>query len=133
MASEPRRGLADDAGSAPVEFLLVGLVLTFLTLGVLQFGLALYVRNVLHDAAVEGAYVAALADTTHAAGADRTRDIISRTVGEQYATDIAVRETGRLGEPMIEVSVRAALPILGLLGAPGTLEVTAHAPVESFD
>ena len=47
--------LADDRGSSPVEFVLVGALLTLLTLGVLQLGLAVYVRNVVHDAAVEGA------------------------------------------------------------------------------
>ena len=46
----------DDRGSAPVEFVLVGTMLTFLTLGVLQFGFAVYVRNVVHDAAVDCAY-----------------------------------------------------------------------------
>jgi hypothetical protein len=29
--------------------------------------------------------------------------------------------------------VTATLPMVGLLGAPRALEVTAHAPVESFD
>ncbi|GAA1936514.1 pilus assembly protein [Microbacterium aoyamense] len=133
MDSRLRRTLADDAGSTPVEFLLVGIVLTFLTLGVLQFGFALYVRNVVHDAAVEGAYVAALADTTPAAGVDRTREIVARAVGAQYTTDIAVRETTTVGGPTIELSVRATLPLVGLFGVPGTLEVTAHAPAESFD
>ena len=51
----------DEGGASPVEFVLVGTLLTMLTLGVLQLGLAIYVRNVLHDAAVEGAYHAALA------------------------------------------------------------------------
>ncbi|HET8926556.1 MAG TPA: TadE/TadG family type IV pilus assembly protein, partial [Microbacterium sp.] len=55
---------SDDAGSSPVEFVLVGALLTVLTLAVLQLGLAVYVRNVVHDAAVEGAFHAALADTS---------------------------------------------------------------------
>ncbi len=46
--------LADDRGSSAVEFLLVGTLLTALTLAVLQLALAVYVRNVVHDAAVEG-------------------------------------------------------------------------------
>ncbi|MGV2903347.1 TadE/TadG family type IV pilus assembly protein, partial [Microbacterium sp. AGC62] len=49
------RALADERGSSPVEFLLVGTLLTALTLGVLQLALAVYVRNVVHDAAVGGA------------------------------------------------------------------------------
>ncbi|MFB8148057.1 TadE/TadG family type IV pilus assembly protein [Microbacterium sp. NPDC056003] len=122
----------DEEGSSPVEFVLVGALLTVLTLGVLQFGVAVYVRNVVHDAAVEGAYHAALADTSLDDGARRTREIVSRTVGEEYATDIDVRETDALGHMSVEVTVRAMLPLVGLLGAPRTMEVTARAPVESF-
>lgn len=125
--------LSDDVGASPVEFVLVGTLLTVLTLGVLQFGLAVYVRNVLHDAAVEGAYHAALADTTLADGAQRTRDIVGRTIGAEYATDVTVRETASLGQQTVEVRVESTLPLVGLLGAPRGLEVTAHAPVESFD
>lgn len=123
----------DDAGSSPVEFVLVGALLTVLTLGVLQFGLAVYVRNVVHDAAVEGAFHAALADTTLDEGAQRTRDIVSRTIGVEYATDVAVRESTSLGQETVQVRVAATLPLIGLLGAPRSMEVTAHAPVESFD
>lgn len=125
--------IRDDVGASPVEFVLVGTLLTVLTLGVLQFGLAVYVRNVVHDAAVEGAYHAALADTTLEDGARRTRDIVDRTIGGGYATDVSVRETSALGQATVEISVAATLPLVGLLGAPRSLEVTAHAPVESFD
>jgi Flp pilus assembly protein TadG len=116
-----------------VEFVLVGTLLTVLTLGVLQFGLAVYVRNVVHDAAVEGAYHAALADTSLEDGVRRTRDIVTRTIGAEYASEVTVRETSALGQPSVEVRVEATLPLIGLLGAPRGMEVTAHAPVESFD
>ena len=128
-----RAAAEGEAGSSPVEFVLVGALLTVLTLGVLQFGLAVYVRNVVHDAAVEGAYHAALADTSLAEGAQRTSDIVSRTVGEGYAADVVVRETAGLGHPSVEVTVQAVLPLVGLLGAPRTMEVIARAPLESFD
>ena len=125
--------LRDEEGSSPVEFVLVGTLLTVLTLAVLQFGLAVYVRNVVHDAAVEGAYHAALADTSLGEGAARTRDIVSRTIGADYAGDVTVHETSALGHAAVEVRIRTTLPLIGLLGAPRSLEVTAHAPVESFD
>lgn len=123
----------DDRGSSPVEFVLVGTLLTVLTLGVLQFGLAVYVRNVVHDAAVEGAYHAALADTSPADGERRTRDIVSRTVGAEYASDVRVRELAASGGAVVEVTVRTTLPLVGFLGLPRSLEVTARAPAESFD
>ena len=123
----------DDTGASPVEFVLVGTLLTVLTLAVLQFGLAVYVCNVVHDAAVEGAYHAALADTTLAEGAERTKDIVTRTVGAAFAAEVSVRETTELGHAVVEVRVEGTLPLVGLLGAPRTLEVMAHAPVESLD
>lgn len=124
---------ADESGSSPVEFVLVGAMLTVLTLAVVQFGLAVYVRNVVHDAAVDGAYHAALADTSLADGEERTRSIVSRTIGEQYATDIAARTSGALGHETVEMRVVTTLPLAGLLGMPRAWEVTAHAPIESFD
>lgn len=133
LAGRVRRALADDAGSAPVEFVLVGALLTVLTLAVIQLALAVYVRNVVHDAAVEGAFHAALADTSAAEGAERTRELVSRAVGDAYARDIAVEETGSGGVPEVRITVRTTLPLLGLLGADGAMEVSARAPLESLD
>ncbi|MGN8024877.1 TadE/TadG family type IV pilus assembly protein [Microbacterium sp. 22242] len=122
----------DDRGSSPVEFVLVGVLLTALTLGVVQFALVLYVRNVVHDAAVEGAHVAALADTDPGEGVQRTAQVIGRAVGADYAQDVSVRETSALGVPTVEITVRTTLPLIGFLGAPSGLEVTGRAPVESL-
>ncbi|GAA2903922.1 TadE/TadG family type IV pilus assembly protein [Microbacterium esteraromaticum] len=122
----------DDRGSSPVEFVLVGALLTALTLAVLQVALAVYVRNVVHDAAVEGAHYAALADTSLEEGASRTKAVIIRAVGADYADDIAVGEDDSLGYPCVTVRVRTALPVLGLVGVPYGMEVEARAPVESF-
>lgn len=128
-----RAVVEDEGGASPVEFVLVGTLLTILTLGVLQLGLAIYVRNVVHDAAVEGAYHAALADTSLADGARRTAEIVSRTVGSEYASDVAVEATAELGHPSVLVTVRCPFPLIGLLGMPRILEVSAHAPLESLD
>ena len=35
--------------------------------------------------------------------------------------------------PAVAVTVRATLPLAGLFGLPHGMEVTAHAPLESFD
>lgn len=126
------RGIADDRGSSPVEFLLVGTLLTVLTLAVLQLAFAVYVRNVVHDAAVEGAYYAALADTGLDEGVERTREVITRAIGASYAEEITVAESARLGFPTVEVRVRTTLPVIGLLGVPYAWEVEAHAPEESL-
>lgn len=131
--SRRRDLLADDTGAAPVEFVLVGALLTVLTMAVLQFGFAVYVRNVVHDAAVEGAYHAALADTTLADGAARTEQVLSRVVGEAYGVEVDVAEETRFGYAAVAVTVRATLPLVGVWGLPEALEVTAHAPAESLD
>lgn len=123
-----RQALDDEEGSSPVEFVLVGGLLTLLTVAVLQLALAVYVRNVVHDAAVEGAFHAALADTTLAEGAARTRDLIGRAVATSYAEDVTAVERGET----VRVTVRTTLPLLGLWGSPRALEVTAHAPTESL-
>lgn len=125
--------LRDERGSSPVEFVLVGTLLTLLTLAVLQLALAVYVRNVVHDAAVEGAYYAALADTTVEQGVARARESITRAVGEQYAEDVSASRSTSLGQPTIDVRIRTTLPVIGLLGVPFGLKVDAHAPEESFD
>lgn len=101
-------------------------------MGVLQLGLVVYVRNVAHDAAVEGAYRAALADQTPAAGAQRTREVIARTIGPAYAADVGARRSVRAGIEVTEVTVRSPLPVAGLVGIPRVLEVSAVAPTESF-
>lgn len=124
--------LGDDRGSSPVEFVLVGTLLTALTLAVLQVAFAVYVRNVVHDAAVEGAYYAALADTAPEEGIERTRDVISRTIGAAYAEDVWIGTSGSAPYDTVDVRVRTTFPLLGLIGIPLAMEVEAHAPAETF-
>lgn len=126
-------GVIDDRGSNPVEFVLVGTLLTALTLAVLQLAFAIYVRNVVHDAPVEGAYYAALADTTDKEGEERAREVIRRAVGPSYADDITVASARREGQETVEVRIRTTLPVFGLVGVPAALQVEASAPPESFD
>lgn len=128
------RGIWDDErGSAPVEFVMVAALLTALTLGVIQLGVATYVRNVVHDAAVEGAYYGALADTSTGSAISRTREVITRAIGSEYGTDVATRVIAIDGQPAVEVTVRTGIPLVGLWPSGLQTEVTAHAPLESFD
>lgn len=132
IARDELRAFDGDRGSSPVEFVLVGSLLTVLTLAVMQLALAVYVRNVVHDAAVEGAYVAALADADPADGVDRAREVITRAVGALYAEDIVVVQEQVLGAQIVKVAVTAPLPVMGLLGLPHALTVEADAPKETF-
>ena len=122
----------DDTGSAIAEFVMVSALLAVLTLSVLQLGLALLVRNTVLDAAAEGARVASLADNTPADGIARTVDLISVAIGPTYAADVTATSGTYLGHPAVVITVRAPLPVLGLLGPSGGLEVSGHAAVEQL-
>lgn len=125
--------LSDDRGSSAVEFLLVSIVLTALTLGVLQFAVAVYLHNLTHDAAVEGAYFAALADVDVSEGAVRTRAILDRTVGGGFVGSATARLIGQGETAMVEIRVTTHLPLVGFFGIPEAWEVTARAPRESLE
>ena len=125
--------IRDDRGSAVVEFVLVGMMLTFLTLAVLQLGLALHIRNTVLDAAAEGARFGALADNVPADGVGRTIELISSAIGPGYASDVSVSEGEWMGYPALTITVRTTLPVLGPLGPAGALEVSGHAVVETLD
>ena len=122
-----------ERGSAPAEFVMVGALLTLLTLSVVQLGLAMHVRNTLLDAAGEGARFAALADRTLADGAVRTRELITTAIGPAYATDVSITEGAYLGHRAAVVTVRAPLPVIGLIGFDGGVEVTGRAALEIVD
>lgn len=128
----PRPSLRDDDGSAVAEFVLVGALLTVLTLSVLQLGLALHIRNTVRDAASEGARFAALADNGLDDGVRRSRDLIATALGADYASDVTAGYGRYRGHPSAIVTVRAPLPLIGLLGIDGGLEVVGHAAVESL-
>lgn len=120
----------EESGSAVVEFVFVGILLTFLTLGVLQLGLALHVRNTIQDAASEGARWGALIDSTPADGVQRTRELITTAVGEQYARGISVSSQQWMGAPATVITVKAPLPMIGLWGPATSMEVSGHAATE---
>ncbi|MEX1079254.1 MAG: TadE/TadG family type IV pilus assembly protein [Homoserinimonas sp.] len=125
--------LADDSGTAVAEFVMVGALLTLLTLSVMQLGLALHIRNTVLDAAAEGARFAALADNELADGVARTRDLITVALGPDYAADVTASTGSYLGHPAAAVTVRTPLPLFGLVGVDDGLEVVGHAAIETLD
>ncbi len=126
-----RSPLASEEGSAPAEFVLVGALLLVLVLGVVQLGLDLLVRNTVLDAASEGARWASLAGNDLADGVGRTRELIDVSIGPAYAQDVTARRSEILGRPAAVVTVRAPLPVVGLLGLGRDLEVSGHAVLEA--
>ncbi|MBX3194570.1 MAG: pilus assembly protein [Microbacteriaceae bacterium] len=125
--------MRSERGSAVAEFVLVGALLTALTLAVLQLGLALHVRNTVLDAAAEGARFAALADNTPADGVARCRELIAAAIGDGYAGDVGASLGDWRGHPAVTITVRTTLPVIGLLGIAEALEVSGHAAIETLD
>lgn len=124
------RRAIDDRGSAAAEFVMVGALLTVLTVSVLQLGFALHIRNTVIDAAAEGARFGALADNQPSDGVARTQDIISTALSPGYARDVSV-SVGRFGgHPAVIVTVRTPLPLLGLAGVDNALELSGRAAIE---
>src|SRR5215207_3315744 len=67
---------AGERGSAVVDFVLVGSLLTLFFLAIIQLTLVLHVRNTLIDAAASGARYGTLADRGAADAQERTRSLI---------------------------------------------------------
>src|SRR4051794_41901002 len=80
--SDPR----GDHGSAAVDFVLVGTLVTLLFLAVIQLGVDYHVRNVLAASVAEGARYGANADVADpAAGGPRGHRPVTPGVGGGYA------------------------------------------------
>ncbi|MEJ5866118.1 TadE/TadG family type IV pilus assembly protein [Pseudokineococcus sp. 5B2Z-1] len=126
----PRRRLTtatrDDRGAAVVDFALVSALLTLVLVGVVQLAVVLHVRATVVDCAAEGARYGALADRTPEDGAERTRELLTAALSPAYARDVraSVRAVG--GRELVEVRVRAPLPVAGLVGVGDALDLTGR-------
>ena len=113
-------------GSAAVDFVLVSALLTLMFVGVLQLALALHVRNTLVDAAGEGARYGALVGRDGSDAEDRTEQLIASALSDRLAQDVTAATEQIGGVQTVVVTVRAPLPVMGLVG-PRTLELSGHA------
>ncbi|WP_276313704.1 TadE/TadG family type IV pilus assembly protein [Antribacter gilvus] len=117
----------EDAGSAIAEFVMVSALVLALLLGVVQVALAVHVRSLTTDAAAEGARLAGRADRDLDDGVARTRALIAAALSGDFAEEVTARSVTRDGLPVVEVTVVAPLPVVGLLGPSGSLTVRGHA------
>lgn len=137
-APAPAFGAGEDAdlprhaerGSAVVDFVLVGGLLTMFFLAIIQLTLVLHVRNTLIDAAASGARYGTLADRSAADAAERTRALIGTALNAGFAEQVSTAETTVNGFRTLEVTVRAPMPVIGLIGPREMLEVRGHAAVQ---
>jgi hypothetical protein len=54
-------------------------------------------------------------------------------VGEGYTGDVGATLADHRGASVVTVTVRAPLPVVGLIGLPGVLEVEGHAVLETLE
>ncbi len=115
-----------DDGSAPVEFVLVGTLVVFLFLGVLQLGLLLHMRNVVVASASEAARAAAHADASCRDGVARFEQLVGDSLSP--AVLAGVRRPVRCGPDgdapdVVRLTVDVDLPLVFLPF--GSVSVTA--------
>ncbi|WP_427018587.1 TadE/TadG family type IV pilus assembly protein [Pseudarthrobacter sp. P1] len=110
-----------------MDFVLVSALLTLLFLAVVQLALVLHVRNTVADAASSGARYGTLADRTADDARGRTASLIATALGPGYAQQVSTAVQSIDGVAVLTVTVRAPLPVIGLLGPSRSLEVSGHA------
>lgn len=113
-----------------VDFVLVGGLLTLFFLAIVQLTLVLHVRNTLTDAAASGARYGTLADRSAVDARERTAQLIGVALNTEFAQDVTTSEATFQGVRTLEVTVRAPLPVIGLIGPRAVLEVKGHAAIQ---
>jgi Flp pilus assembly protein TadG len=119
----------DDSGAAVVEFVLVSVLLTTLFLGVLQVGLALFVRNTLVACAQDGARLAANRDRTLLDGEERAQRCAQSALPMASRRSVSSSVVFMGSRPVAEVRLTTRLPLIGPFG-PRSLAVYGHALLE---
>jgi Flp pilus assembly protein TadG len=127
------RSARGETGSAPVDFVLVGSLLTMLFMAVVQVGVDFHVRDVLAACVADGARYGANADVASAGdGAAAANREISAELGPGYAQAVAAPRQDEVdGVPVVTVEVTARLPLLAwFLPVGPAVHATGHALLE---
>lgn len=123
--------VCNESGSAVVDFVMVGALVIVVFVALLQVALGVYARNVLTDAAGDGARRAALVGGTEAEARRRVQTLSDAALRRGYVDTVTVSRVPSGDLTIVEVTVKAPFPLLGLLGPGGTLTVTGRAVDES--
>ncbi|MDQ0000475.1 TadE family protein [Pseudarthrobacter sulfonivorans] len=120
----------EERGSAVVDFVLVGGLLTMFFLAIIQLTLVLHVRNTLIDAAASGARYGTLADRGAPDAEERASALIGTALTAEFAQDISTNEVTFQGLRTLEVTIKSPMPVIGLIGPRDLLEVKGHAAIQ---
>jgi Flp pilus assembly protein TadG len=129
-----RAAAADDAGSAPVDFVLVGVLVTLMFMALLQLGIDYYVRNVLAACVADGARYGANSDVANpTAGAAQANQEIAQALGPSYATAFAPDQQDQVGgAPVVTIEAHVRLPLLAwFLPVGPSVRVVGHSLLET--
>lgn len=113
------------------DFAMVSALVVVLFLAVFQLGLALHARNTLISCASEGARLGARADAVPGQAVSRTQALITTSLSAGFARNVTSRQAMVGGVRVVEVRVVAPLPVIGLLGPDGRLDLVGRAFLES--
>lgn len=112
-----------ERGSAPLEFMMVGLPLLGISLVCTQLILATYCHNIALDAAVEGATAAAVANGGAPAGEVAAIKAVTSQLPNAAPSVVLTRKTGGLGSWQASVTIETTVLLFGLLPVTQTAEV----------
>lgn len=121
-----------ERGSAPVEFVLVSLVLIPLFTGILQLGLFLHVRNTMTMCAHEGARVGANYNRDPGDASDYASDCLGEALGPGRKADTQVQssvESAADGQ-IVNVTMHGEMQPLGFVSVAIPIDVQGHAVKE---
>jgi Flp pilus assembly protein TadG len=121
-------GKGDDAGAAVVDFVLVGTLLLFLFLGIVQVALILHMRNVVTANAAEAARYAANLNVDPTAGGAKAHDLTAQELTRTVADAMAC--SSRLTGHLVTVECEGQLPLTFLPLGSVHLRTVAHAVKE---
>jgi hypothetical protein len=116
-----------ERGSAPVEFVMVGVLLVAVALTVLQIAFVAHIRAVAIDSAIAGAAHAALADTADSEGVVRATELVTSGVAASLVRYVSVTSGEVAGKPIASVTIRLGVPIIGPWLLVAETEVTGRA------
>ena len=123
--------VCNESGSAVVDFVMVGALVIVVFVALLQVALGVYARNVLTDAAGDGARRAARVGGNEAEARRRVQTLSDAALRRGYVDTVTVSRVPSGDLTIVQVTVKAPFPVLGLLGPGGTLTVTGRAVGES--
>ena len=115
-----------ERGSAPVEFVLVGVLLVAVALTVLQIAFIAHIRAVAIDSAIAGAAHAGLADTADSEGVDRAIELVTSGIAASLVRSVSISSGEAAGRAIASVTIRLAVPAIGPWLSIAEIEVTGR-------